>query len=125
MKKTCLSLIMTVLLAFLADAAPQTGQVVLDPNHPGRLVYHETYLPGGRLKPCFPVGPGDPEDIFYNNTAGNLSLLKARGARCTYITAYLADFGGGNPGTGTALDATLNTWETLMTELDHHRVLFL
>ncbi|MBD3392587.1 MAG: hypothetical protein GF418_10890 [Chitinivibrionales bacterium] len=103
-------------------AAPQPGQIAIDPDHPGRMVYHDTYISvGGRqiLKPCVFAGPGDPEDFFYNNTDANIDLLVGRGARCTYITAYLADFGGGSPGTGTALDNTLDIWEQKITELEN------
>jgi len=97
---------------------PMTGQITIDPEHPNRMVYNDVYQ-DGRMKPCFFAGPGDPEDFFYNDTRGNLDLLKARGARCTYITAYLDDFGGGSPGSGSALAATLDAWEGYMTELEN------
>ena len=97
---------------------PMVGQIIVDPEHPNRMVYNGVYQEG-RLKPCFFAGPGDPEDFFYNNTTNNLSLLKARGARCTYITAYLADFGGGSPGSGAAFTNTLNAWENHITELEN------
>ncbi len=101
-----------------APPAPMAGQIIVDPAHPNRLAYRDTYVQG-RLQPCFFAGPGDPEDFFYNNTSENLALLKSRQARCTYITAYLADFGGGSPGSGAALDATLETWETYMAEMEN------
>ena len=95
-----------------------TGQIIVDPEHPNRMVYNGVYQED-RLKPCFFAGPGDPEDFFYNNTTNNLNLLKARGARCTYITAYLADFGGGSPGSGSTFTNTLNAWESYITELEN------
>ncbi len=103
----------------ITNTAPQplTGQVIVDPEHPNRMVYNGVYQEG-RLKPCFFAGPGDPEDFFYNNPTNNLNLLKARGARCTYITAYLADFGGGSPGSVAAFTNTLDAWETYITELE-------
>jgi len=103
----------------ITNSAPQPmqGQIIVDPEHPGRMVYHEVYQEG-RLKPCFFAGPGDPEDFFYNDTTNNLNLLKARGARCTYITAYLDDFGGGSPGSGSTFTNTLNAWENYITELE-------
>jgi len=97
---------------------PMTGQIIVDPEHPNRMVYQEVYQEG-RLKPCFFAGPGDPEDFFYNNTTNNLNLLKARGARCTYLTAYLADFGGGSPGSGSTFTNTLDAWESYLTELEN------
>lgn len=113
----CLVLILGF-FTFLA-AAPQQGQIVVDPQHPGRMVYHNTYTTDGRLKPVFFAGPGDPEDFFYNNTQANIDLLTSKGARCTYITAYLGDFGGGNPGSGADLDNTLNQWEQYITQLEN------
>jgi len=118
---------MTLLLLVLSTAqlavlaAPQDGQIAVDPNNPARMVYwNKTVLINGRqaVKPCVFAGPGDPEDFFYNNTAANKNLLISRGARCTYIMAYLADFGGGSPGAGTALDITLNAWEQHITDLE-------
>lgn len=111
-------------MASTTNAAPRpmTGQIVVDPEHPNRMVYHGVYQEG-RLKPCFFAGPGDPEDFFYNDTTNNLSLLKARGARCTYITAFLDDFGGGSPGSGSALAATLDRWDNFITELENAGVI--
>jgi hypothetical protein len=97
--------------------APQ-GTIIVDPTNSSRMVYSQVYQ-GDRLKPAFFAGPGDPEDFFYNNTAANISLLTSRGARCTYITAVLQDFGGGNPGTGAALDTKLNEWENYITQMEN------
>jgi hypothetical protein len=94
------------------------GTIIVDPDNPARMVYSQTYE-NGLLKPVCFAGPGDPEDFFYNDTANNLSLLTSRPARCTYITAVLKDFGGGNPGTGAALDAKLDEWEGYITQLEN------
>jgi len=105
-----------------AQAAPQPGQIVVDPDAPGRMVYHSTYITVNgveRLKPCVFAGPGDPEDFFYNNTDANQNLLISKGARCTYVIAYLKDFGGGNPGSGSTLAATLDSWEQRITALEN------
>src|SRR3989339_1522532 len=107
-----------VFFPVLVIGVPQQGQIIVDPYHPGRMAYHNVYE-NGHLKPCFFAGPGDPEDFFYNNTQANIDMLVAKKARCAYITAYLGDFGGGDPGTGTALDATLDTWETSITALEN------
>ncbi|MEW5977410.1 MAG: hypothetical protein AB1898_16585 [Acidobacteriota bacterium] len=101
----------------VAGAAPSVGQIVVDPRNPARMVYHGV-LENGRPKPVFICGPGDPEDFFYHNMAENLRLLKSRGARSTYITAYLQDFGGGHPGSGGDLDARLDEWEAALNELE-------
>jgi len=106
-------------LPALLWAGPQKGQIVVDPNHPNRMAYHDTYNGDGTLKSCFFAGPGDPEDLFYNNTDANVAFLISKGARCTYITAVLKDFGGGDPGTGSALDSKLNEWETIITKLEN------
>ncbi|MBF0432015.1 MAG: hypothetical protein HQK83_12095 [Fibrobacteria bacterium] len=102
-------------------AAPIKGQIVRDPVNPTRMIYYDTFISvlGKQIpKPCLFAGPGDPEVFFYEDTEGNLKLLKDKEARCTYITAYLKDKPGGAPGTGTDLDITLDKWELLMTELE-------
>jgi len=106
-------------LKLLVEACPPfpVGSIMVDPNNPARMVYHAVYE-NGRLKPVCFAGPGDPEDFFYNDTENNLNLLISRGARCTYITAVLQDFGGGSPGTGAALDARLDQWESYITQLE-------
>jgi len=101
-----------------SSTQPMVGQIIVDPEHPNRMVYNEVYQ-DGRLKPCFFAGPGDPEEFFYYNTTNNLNLLKARGARCTYIIAYEQDFGGGSPGSGSTFTNTLNTWENYITEMEN------
>jgi hypothetical protein len=75
----------------------------------------------GRPKPAFLCGPGDPEDFFYNNTQVNIDLLKNRGAKITYITAYEGDFGGGNPGAANSaqFETTLTAWDGYITQLEN------
>jgi len=102
----------------VSSSSAPLGTIIVDPTNSARMVYNDTYE-NGRLKPVCFAGPGDPEDFFYNDTAANLSLLTSRGARCTYITAVLQDFGGGNPGTGAALDAKLDEWEGYITTLEN------
>ena len=110
-------------LALLTEACPEPagGYIIVDPTNPARMVYSNTYE-SGHLKPVCFAGPGDPEDFFYNDTTNNLNLLTSRGARCTYITAVLQDFGGGNPGTGTALDTKLDEWEGYITQLENAEI---
>ena len=107
-------------LKLLVEACPEfpLGQIMVDDANPDRMVYHASYE-NGREKPVCFAGPGDPEDFFYNDTANNINLLTGRGARCTYITAILQDFGGGNPGSGAALDAKLDEWEGYITQLEN------
>ena len=106
-------------LKLLVEACPPfpVGSIMVDPCNPARMVYHATYE-YGRVKPACFAGPGDPEDFFYNNTLNNLNLLISRGARCTYVTAVLQDFGGGHPGSGASLDAKLDEWEDYITRLE-------
>ncbi|NOZ88062.1 MAG: hypothetical protein GXP49_17740 [Deltaproteobacteria bacterium] len=104
-------------LSVRASAGYMQGQIRLDPDNPSRMIYHGIKV-NGRPKPVVFCGPGDPEDFFYNNTEANLELLISKGARCTYITAYLQDFGGGNPGSGQALDQTLDQWDSLINRLE-------
>jgi len=112
-------------LKLLVEACPEypLGQIIVDPSHSNRMVYRDVYE-NGRQKPVCFAGPGDPEDFFWNNTTNNLNLLTGRGARCTYITAVLQDFGGPfNPGTGTALDTKLTEWEGYITQLENAGVI--
>lgn len=106
-------------LKLLVEACPPfpVGSIMVDPCNPARMVYHATYK-YGHVKPVCFAGPGDPEDFFYNNTQNNLDLLISRGARCTYVTAVLQNFGGGNPGSGALLDAKLDEWEGYVTQLE-------
>jgi len=98
------------------------GQIVVDPRHPSRMIYQGRNNSVGP-RPVVFCGPGDPEDFFYNDTQANLDLLVDRGARCTYITAYLQDFGGGNPGSGSVLEQTLDGWDALITTLENAGVI--
>ncbi|MBN2269157.1 MAG: serine hydrolase [Sedimentisphaerales bacterium] len=111
-------------LRLLVEACPPfpLGQIVVDPCDPSRMVYRAVYESGENKPVCF-AGPGDPEDFFYNNPQDNLDLLIARGARCTYITAVLQDFGGGDPGSGSALDAKLVEWEGYIEQLEQAGVI--
>jgi len=128
MKKLLLTLLF-IKLFFVGSFAQQNGQIVIDPDNPARMVYHNTYVNDNgvqRFKPCVFVGPGEPENIFYLNGALSptwtkqcVDFLVSKGARCTYITAYLGDFGGGSPGTGSTLDATLVSWEGFITQLEN------
>lgn len=107
-------------LKLLTEACPPLpiGYIIPDPDNPTRMVYSNTYE-NGRLKPVFFAGPGDPEDLLWVNSQNNVNFLISKGARCTYITAVLQDFGGGNPGTGAALDAKLNEWENYITQMEN------
>ena len=80
------------------------------------MVYNGVTV-NGYPKPVLLCGPGDPEDFFYKNTSQSLNTMISNKAKTTYITAYGKDFVG-SPGTGVALDATLNTWAGLMDQLE-------
>lgn len=124
MRSLSILCIILIIAASNVLAAPRTGQIVVDPNHPARMVYHNTYE-GDYLKPVVFVGPGDPEDFFYDDPQYVINQFNQLGAKSTYITAYLVDFGGGSPGAGSALDATLNTWENYITQLENAGVITL
>jgi Big-like domain-containing protein len=101
-----------------------TGQIVVDPENPGRMVYHETYTEEGRLQPVFFAGPGDPEDFFYCGKQGEIiKRFRKLNARCTYITAVLKDFGGGDPGTGAELERNLARWDRWITKMEQAEVI--
>lgn len=109
-----IGLVLVSACAMAAVAGPQQGQIVVDPDNPARMVYHDTYITVNDrqiLKPCVFAGPGDPEDFFHNDTEDNLDLLTSKGARCTYITAWLKDFGGGSP------PSDISSWDAKITEL--------
>jgi len=102
-----------------AEGGPPVGQIVVDPENPCRMVYHETYTAAGKLQPVFFAGPGDPEDFFYSGKQGEIiKRFRKLNARCTYITAVLKDFGGGDPGYGSELDRNLEQWDKWITELE-------
>lgn len=103
---------------------PTQGQIIVDPDDPGRLAHHDTWIDdpsaphGKRRKPCFLIGPGDPEDLLWNDTRASVELLKKRSARCTYIAAELCDFGGGSLPRGEAMDAKIAEWNRTIGELE-------
>jgi len=113
-------------LKLLTEACPEypLGSIIVDPDESSRMVYQATFQ-NGDLKPVCFAGAGDPEDFFYVDTINNRNLLISRGSDSTYITAELADFGGGSPGTGSTLDNNLDTWETHITALEDAGVITL
>lgn len=118
--------VFVILLLFVSTTnqpalAAVSGQIIQDPQHPARMIYNGVTV-DGHPKAAVLCGPGDPEDFFYINTQGNIDLLVNRGARTNYITAYLRDrctSNNCNPGTGSALDTTLNQWETYLTQMEN------
>jgi hypothetical protein len=117
------------------DAAPLTGQIIVDSGHPQWL-----RINGGGL--YFMCGPGDPEDFLYRgtrNTDGTrsgdqmtiINKLKGTGANCLYVQAIRSHGGDGNstqnpfidsnPANGLDLDI-LNQWETWFTEMDNNGI---
>lgn len=103
---------------WLGQSNDMTGQIIVDPNNPTRMIYKDVEV-DGRPKAVTFVGPGDPEDMFYNGKQTDVDFLIAKGARSTYVTAVLQDFGGGDPGTGAALDAKLDEWENYITQMEN------
>jgi hypothetical protein len=114
----CIVWVAICLLSIQTYPAPLKGQIIVDPDHPGRMVYHDTYV-NGRLKPVFFAGPGDPEEMLYYHTDNTIDKLIQKGARCVYVVGYSTDDFNGNPGTGAAFDFTLNKWESWITRLEN------
>lgn len=111
----------TILFQLELSAQYMDGQIRVDPDHSNRMVYHNVWVEDHgtlRMKPCVFVGPGDPEDLFYNNTEGNRNFLVSNGARCTYVTAYLHDFGGGDPGRDLTLDKRIAEWDAVISAFE-------
>lgn len=109
-------------VALLLMCRPASAQIIPDPAHKNRMVYKgETVTVFNRTiaKPCVLVGPGDPEDLFYNSPQQNIELLTSRKATTTYVAAYLSDFGGGKPGAGAAFDSSLIRWDEYITTLEN------
>lgn len=46
------------------------GQIILDPDHPDRLVYNRDADRDGKLDPFFMCGPGGPEGFLYGDISG-------------------------------------------------------
>jgi hypothetical protein len=109
----------------LSTAAPLAGQIVVDPDYPAWLKYHQ----GG---PFFMCGPGDPEDFLYRGTRhpngtrngdqmALINKLQGTGANSIYLMAVRSHGGDGdsshnpfidsNPASGLDQDI-LYQWET-------------
>lgn len=98
------------------------AQIARDPQHHSKMVYQDQRVRTFNRtiqKPVVMIGPGDPEDLFYNHPRKHIDLLKSRNAQCTYVAAYLHDFGGGSPGAGKQFDVNLEKWDEYITELEH------
>lgn len=86
------------------ESGPAAGQIVAHPANPRWLV---RYDPGGRHKPFFMCGPGDPEGFLYRGKlradgtrdGDQLKLikkLKGTGANCVYLMAVRSHGGDGD-----------------------------
>jgi len=130
----------TVLVFLLTAAAvvrgePLPGQIVVDPEDPRWLV---RYDPGGKHKPFFMCGPGDPEDFLYRgkrrpdgtrdgDQADIIRCIKGTGANCIYLMAVRSHGGdgdadhnpfiSGDPAKGLN-QKVLEQWETWFAEMD-------
>ncbi len=125
----------TLLLACSAFAAPRSGQVIVDPDNPSWLKYHD----GG---PYFLAGPGDPEGFLYRgrlNEDGTrkgdqrklIRKLARSGANSIYLMAIRSHGGDGdsteNPFRGHRPENGLNRkvlrqWNKWFKRMDRHGI---
>ncbi len=130
-----LCILFTIIRVMGVTAGYMDGQIVVDPDHPEWLKYHN----GG---PFFMCGPGDPEGFLYRGTRlpdgtrnGDqmdlIDKLKGTGANCIYLMAVRSHGGDGdnteNPfvdsDPSNALDQDiLNQWETWFTAMDNNDI---
>ncbi len=77
---------------------PMTGQIIIDPDNPGKMVYNKDENTDGKLDPLFLCGPGDPEGFLYRgkrNPDGTrkgdqmklIRKLKKHGGNSIYLQA--------------------------------------
>jgi hypothetical protein len=72
------------------------GQIIVDPDSPGWLVYNLDSDKNGKLDPFFMCGPGDPEDfVFRKENRYLLEKTKGTGANCIYVMAMRSHGGDG------------------------------
>ena len=117
------------------QAGPQSGQIIVDPDHPQWLKRR-----GGG--PFFMCGPGDPEDFLYRgklNPDGTrngdqealIERLKGTGANCIYLMAVRSHGGDGNKTHNPFVDndarkgvnsKVLEQWEVWFAEMDKNGI---
>lgn len=119
----------------LSHAAALAGQIVVNPDNPAWLKYHQG-------SPFFMCGPGDPEGFLYRGTRNPdgtrtgdqmtlIDKLKGTGANAIYLMAVRSHGGDGDathnpfvnndPARGINM-AVLDQWETWFTEMDNHGI---
>lgn len=112
------------------NSGPLPGQVMVDPAHPGALVYNRDNDNNGRLDPFVLVSPGDPEGFLFMPAGEQdaiIEKMRAHGGNGLYLQIVRSHGGDGDPtqnpflgkdpqrGIDTAL---LSSWEQLFTRLD-------
>jgi hypothetical protein len=111
------------------------GQIIVDPANPAWLVRYDL---GGKHRPFFMCGPGDPEDFLYRgkrNADGTrdgdqmqlIEKLKPTGANCIYLQAVRSHGGDGDKTHNPFIDndpakglnaKVLDQWETWFDAMD-------
>ena len=117
------------------EGGPAPGQLVVHPANPRWLV---RYDPGGKHKPFFMCGPGDPEGFLYRGKlrpdgtrdGDQLKLikkLKGTGANCIYLMAVRSHGGDGDKTENPFIDndpkkglnpKVLDQWDGWFAEMD-------
>jgi hypothetical protein len=78
------------------------GQIVPDPENPGKLVYNRDSNRDGNLDPFFMCGPGGPEGFLYGDISGGytqqslLDTLIQYGGNCIYMQGIRSHGGDGD-----------------------------
>ncbi|HKJ68812.1 MAG TPA: putative collagen-binding domain-containing protein [bacterium] len=113
------------------------GQIILDPDHPDRLVYNRDANNDGELDPFFMCGPGGPEGFLYGDISGGyspamvLDTMIVYGGNCIYMqgirshggdgTAEQNPFVNNDPQQGIDTDM-LKQWEEWFQRMEEHGI---
>lgn len=122
------------------NGRPLDGQLLLDPEHPGKLVYNRDSNGDGRLDPAFLCGPGGPEGFFFGDISGGdnqdsvIAKIARNGGNAIYLIAVRSHGGDGKPDHNPFVDhdpgkgvdpAVLRTWKGWLARLGEHGVVAL
>ncbi len=113
------------------------GQIILDPDHPDRLVYNRDANEDGRLDPFFICGPGGPEGFLYGDISGGdtqdtvLDQMIEYGGNCIYMQGVRSHGGDGDENQNPFVnhdpeqgidESVLQQWEHWFDRMEEHGI---
>lgn len=104
---TTLAMVLKSIINKKVSVSALPGQIIQDPDHPGKLVYNKDDNDDGELDPFFLCGPGDPEGFLYRgkrNADGTrdgdqmklIEKLERNGGNSIYLMAVRTNGGDAN-----------------------------